>query len=92
MPTADDFRLELHRAMLEAVQEGREFAEINAGELHRRAGDYPGRNHRMPVCCEVMRGALALDAGDLIVEQPPSRQGASLTIRYVLPRPSPIAV
>lgn len=90
MPTAEDFRLELHRMMLEAVKEGREFAEINAGDLHRRVGDYPGRNHRMPVCCEVMRGALAPDAGDIIREQPPSGLGASLTIRYVLPRPEPV--
>jgi 5-methylcytosine-specific restriction protein A len=89
MPTADDFRMEMYRMMNEAIHEGRETAEINAGELHRRVGDYPGRNHRMPVCCEVMRGAFAPDAGDLILEEPPSGQGASLTIRYVLPRPEP---
>jgi len=90
MPNADDFRNELYRMMLEAMKARRPFAEINAGELHRRVGDYPGKNHRMPVCCEVMRGALAPDAGDVILEQPPSGQGASLTIRYVLPRPEPI--
>ena len=88
MPTADDFRLEMYRMMNEAVREGRATADINAGELHRRVGDYPGRNHRMPVCCEVMRGAFAPDGGDVIVEQPPSGQGASLTIRYALPRPA----
>ena len=88
MPTAEVFRLELHRMMLEAMQEGREFAEINAGELHKRVGDYPGRNHRMPVCCEVMWAALAPDAGDTIVVEPPSGQGASLTVRYVLPSPA----
>lgn len=92
MPTAEDFKIELHRIMLDAMKEGRELAEINAGELHRRVGDYPGKNHRMPVCCEVMRRALATDAGDLVVEQPPSGQGASLTIRYVLPRPTAISV
>ena len=90
MPNADDFRNELYRMMLEAMKAGKPNAEINAGELHRRVGDYPGKNHRMPVCCEVMRGALAPDAGDEILEQPPSGQGASLTIRYVLPRPEPI--
>ncbi len=90
MPTADDFRMEMYRMMNEAMREGRETAEINAGDLHRRVGDYPGRNHRMPVCCEVMRGAFASDAGDVIVEEPPSGQGASLTIRYVLPRPEPV--
>lgn len=77
--------------MNEAVHDGREFTEINAGELHRRVGGYTGRTHRMPVCCEVMRGAFAPDAGDLIVEEPPGRQGVSLTIRYVLPGPSVVA-
>jgi 5-methylcytosine-specific restriction protein A len=91
MPTAEDFKLELHRMMLEAMKAGRGSVEINAGELHRRVGDYPGKNHRMPVCCEVMRRALALDAGDVIVEEPPSGRGASLTIRYVLPRAVPIS-
>jgi hypothetical protein len=75
--------------MNEAVHDGRETTEINAGELHSRVADYPGRNHRIPVCCEVMRGAFAADAGDVILEEPPSGQGASLTIRYVLPRPVP---
>ncbi|MFI5057142.1 MAG: MBL fold metallo-hydrolase [Candidatus Acidiferrales bacterium] len=32
----------------------------------------------------------ALDAGDVIKEEPRSGQGASLTIRYVLPRPQEI--
>jgi len=91
MPTADDFRMEMYRMMNEAIHDGRETAEINAGELHRRVGDYPGRNHRMPVCCEVMQGAFAPDAGDVVLEGPPSGQGASLTIRYVLPRPEPAA-
>ena len=90
MPNADDFRHELHRMMYEAMKAGMTTAEISAGELHRRVGDYPGRNHRMPVCCEVMRNALAPDAGDVVLEEPPSGQGASLTVRYVLPRPEPI--
>jgi 5-methylcytosine-specific restriction protein A len=84
MPTAEDFKLELHRVMLEAMRESERIAEVNAGELHRRVGDYPGRNHRMPVCCQVMRAAFAPDAGDVILEEPTSGQGASLTILYVL--------
>jgi hypothetical protein len=86
MPTREDFKMELHRLMNEAVHQGKEAAEINAGELHRRVGDYPVANHRMPICCGVMRAALALDAGDVVLEEPSSGQGASLTIRYVLPR------
>jgi hypothetical protein len=37
-----------------------------------------------------MRDAFAPDFGDVIVEQPPSGQGASLTIGYVLPRPESV--
>lgn len=86
MPTAEDFKLELHRMMLEAVKDGRRSVDINAGELHRRVGDYPGQNHRMPNCCQVMRQNLIPEYGDAILEEPPSGQGASLTIRYVVPR------
>jgi 5-methylcytosine-specific restriction protein A len=50
-------------------------------------GGYPGENHRMPVCCEVMRSTMA--PGDQVVETPPSGKGAALTIRYRLPRGAP---
>lgn len=90
MPTRDDFKVELYRMMNEAVRQGRTTAEITAGELHRRVGDYPGPNHRMPMCCGVMRDVLAPDMGDVILEEPPSGQGARLTIRYVLPRHEPV--
>lgn len=86
MSTAKQFVNELDVMMLEAIKEGRPFTEISAAELHKRVGGYPGKNHRMPLCCEVMRGSLALDAGDVIIEEPPSGQGARLNIRYVLPR------
>jgi hypothetical protein len=88
LPTVEEFKTELYRMMLEAVRAGKNTVDINAGELHRRVGDYPDPNrHRMPVCCDVMNAAFASDAGDKILQQPPSGQGASLTIRYVLPRP-----
>jgi hypothetical protein len=86
MPTAEEFKSELHRMMLDAVKEGRESVDINAGELHRRVGDYPGPNHRMPSCCQVMRQNFIPEYGDAILEEPPGGQGASLTIRYVVPR------
>jgi 5-methylcytosine-specific restriction protein A len=48
-------------------------------------GGYPGAGkHRMPVCCEAMRSEKR--AGDEIVFEPPKGKGASLTIRYRLPR------
>jgi hypothetical protein len=86
MPTREEFKLELHRMMYEATQRGDRAAEVVAGDLHRRVGDYPGANHRMPVCCGAMRDALIPDYGDTILDEPPSGQGATLRIRYVLPR------
>jgi hypothetical protein len=88
MPTADEFKMELHRMIYEAMQQGNQTVDINSGELHRRVGDYPGANHRMPVCCDVMLQSF-IPEHDVILEEPPSRQGASLTIRYVVPRPEP---
>jgi hypothetical protein len=86
MPSAEDFKHELFQMMAEALKSGSEFVEIEAGELHRRAGGYPGKDHRMPNCCQVMRAQVALDYGDVVKNEPPSGQGASLRIRYRLPR------
>src|SRR5438445_3935414 len=83
VPTHEEFEMELRRVIYEAVQQGMKTVEISAGELHRRVGDYPGTNHRMPVCCQVMRSEL-IPNYDMILEEPPSGQGASLTIRYKL--------
>jgi hypothetical protein len=68
MPTRQDFKLELHRIMNEAIHQGKATADMNAGDLHKRVGGYPGKNHRMPVCCGVMRGSLAPDVGDVILQ------------------------
>ncbi|QDK34754.1 HNH endonuclease [Sphingomonas sp. IC081] len=84
MPTADEFRRELGAIIREAELRGLKHVEINAGELHRQLGGYPGSNHQMPNCCQVMeqeRRTL-----DEIISRPPSGKGASLTIRYHLPR------
>jgi len=61
------------------------FVEIEAGELHRDVGGYPGPDHRMPVCCLVMTREMR--TGDRVVSSPPKGKRASLTIRYRLPRP-----
>ncbi len=84
LPTRDDFRGALRDLFAEAERPGASTVDVNAGQLHRRVGGYPGRNHRMPVCCEVMR--VAMGPVDEVVESPPSGKGATLTIRYRLPR------
>jgi len=83
-PTAEDFRNALKKKFQKAQQEGKSFVDVTAGELHRLVGGYPGPNHRMPLCCHVMRSMMEDD--DEIIEEPPSGQGASLKIRYKLPR------
>ena len=85
-PTAEDFRQELYKVMNDAVKQAKDSVDINAGELHGRLGDYPGPNHRMPNCCQVMKAAMAADYGDVVMHEPPGGHGASLTIRYILPR------
>jgi hypothetical protein len=86
MPAADDFRRELFQVMASAQKGGRSFIEISARELYVRVGALRGRNHRMPNCCRVMKAQLATDYGDVIVNEPSSGQGPTLTIRYRLPR------
>jgi 5-methylcytosine-specific restriction protein A len=83
-PSSYDFQKELEKAFAEAYSMGRTNIDINSGELHRRVGGYPGRNHRMPLCCEVLKKNMKM--GDQILEQLPKGKGASLTIRYRLPR------
>jgi len=75
----EDFRGELNE-MLALLAKLR----INSGDLHRRMGGYPSRNHRLFTCCKEMRRAMCGE--DEIVEMPPKGNGASLTIEYVLPR------
>lgn len=81
---SDEFRDELSTILADGGRNGHSFIEISAGDLHRRVGGYPAPNHRMPICCDVMRAAMF--DGDIVVSEPPKGKGASLTIRFVLPR------
>lgn len=82
--TADDFQNALNNIFIVAQNQGKSYIDVTSGDLHRIVGGYPGRNHRMPVCCEVMKRNMK--EGDQILYQPPKGQGASLKIRYKLPR------
>lgn len=82
-PTADDFRKELRSIFRR--NEGESYIDVNSGKLHRAIGGYSGKgNHRMPVCCDVMYDEMS--ARDKVLQSPPKGKGASLTIRYRLPR------
>ena len=82
--TADDFREALRRRLVRAEVAGKIFVEINSGDLHRGVGIYPQPGHSMPTCCSVMRGLMT--TRDAVLSSPPKGRGATLTIRYALPR------
>jgi 5-methylcytosine-specific restriction protein A len=80
----EDIRAELVRQVAEAKRGGYRWLRMRAGVLHEAAGGTSGSDHRMPLCCRVMKQEMQGD--DRIVESPPSGQGPSLTIDYWLPR------
>ncbi len=84
MPTARDFRSGLLAMFKEAEKQDLSSVTIEARRLHRQVGGYPGPNHRMPTCCDVMLAEKR--ANDTILSQPRKGKGASLTISYTLPR------
>jgi hypothetical protein len=84
MVSTDHFRQELLAQMSRAFKGGLIDVLINARELHRSLGGYPGSLHGMPCCCDAMQAELK--PGDtLLVER---TSGAGMTVRYRLPRVS----
>ena len=83
-PTAKQFEDELDGIFALAQKRGESRIEVKSGDLHRRVGGYPAHNNRMPVCCTVMKRKMK--PGDQVLQEPPSGQGATLVIRYRLPR------
>ncbi len=86
LPTATDFENEIRRRWAASEARGLSHVDIRAGDMHRHLGGYPSRagNHRMPDCCQVMRRLMS--TRDRTLNIPKSGQGASLVIRYALPR------
>jgi 5-methylcytosine-specific restriction protein A len=84
VPDAAAFEAEIKRRFRDAEKAGAWCVDICSGVVHRHLGSYPGPHHRMPDCCQVMR-RLMMEA-DSVVEAPPKGSGATLVIRYRLPR------
>ncbi len=84
MPSSNKFRGQINLIFQTAETNGKQFVDINSGNLHRQLGGYPGPSHCMPTCCDVMKSYLK--AGDQILEEPLKGRGAKLTIRYLIPR------
>ena len=82
IPNSDDIANEIIRMQNEARAQGQKKIQINAGELHRRLGGYPGWNHRMPLVCHVMDSFLT--SRDEIICAPTKGKGASKTNLYYL--------
>ncbi len=82
--TSSDFQTALNEIIRDAQAKGLPYVDVLAGELHRRVGGYPGPQQRLPVCCGVMRRNMGPD--DRILAAPPKGNGASLKVRYMLPR------
>ena len=80
----ETFTAEINRQMVEAETRGARSVTITSGQTHRQVGGYPGTNHRMKTCCDVMEKMML--PGDRIVDKPRKGKGASLTIEYMLPR------
>lgn len=82
MPSAvQDFQNHLNEIFISAQNKGFQFVDVKSGDLLKRVGAH---NRRMPICCSVMKNNMR--TGDKILHEPPSGQGASLIIRYKLPR------
>lgn len=85
MPTARDFDRQLRELFSCGEIQHQSCVAVRAGDLHRAVGGYPNRgDHRMPICCGVMRRHLS-DC-DVILSEPRKGAGSSLTILYRLPR------
>ena len=83
-PTAQDFQRALNEIFKSALDKGEVYIDVKSGDLHRKVGCYPGSNHRMPICCDVMKRNMK--PVDQLLQQPPKGQGATVVIRYKLPR------
>ena len=81
---AEDFWAALRGRFKRAAEMGETSLEVRSGDLHEEVGGYPGSNHRMPTCCEVMRGEMT--KADEVLAEPPKGNGAKVRIRYCLPR------
>jgi 5-methylcytosine-specific restriction protein A len=84
MASTPDFRAALTARLANAERLSLSHLDVNAGDLHRQVGGYPGPKHRMPMCCNALRAEMR--PPDAVMKEPPKGNGASLTIRFKLPR------
>ena len=81
-PTAWDFQNQLMAILNGARRSGQPYIDVESGNLHRQVGGFANSNHKMPVCCEVMKRMMRF--GDSVLSETTSAQDATLTIRYTV--------
>jgi 5-methylcytosine-specific restriction protein A len=81
-PTAWEFRNKIAGILNTARQYGKSYVDVESGKLHGDLAGDPKSNHRMPICCDVMKRMMR--KGDFILNESTSGHGASLTIRYAV--------
>lgn len=82
--TKQDFVAALEELFAKAAKAGSKSVDIKAAALHTLVGVYPSRGHSMPTCCTVM--CEAMQPADQVLTTPPGGKGATLEVRYRLPR------
>lgn len=83
-PTKSDFEQALNNEQQKARSEGKTSLTITARDLHVIVGGYPGKNHRMSTCSDVMHSFLKKGYGGRVLSGPEKGRGASLRIIYYL--------
>ena len=79
-----DFVTVLRKLLQDEAKAGKSSVDVRAANLHTEVGVYPARGHSMPTCCTVMYEEM--QPGDEILLTPPGGKGATLLVRYKLPR------
>lgn len=57
----EDFQKVVDQVFNKAKEDGLKYVDILSGDLHRMVGGYPGPDHRMPTCINVMKQKYAAD-------------------------------
>jgi len=85
-PAESEFQSELDALFHETEHAKKDYVVVSSIGLHLRVGAYPGKTHRLRLCCDVMRRNML--RGDWIVLQSPPDN--LLAIHYRIPRPQEI--
>lgn len=75
-----EFIIKVNEKIAAMLAGNADYIELRSGDIHSEVGGYPGANHRMPVCCDVMYEAMRGD--DEIISKPRKGKGANLYIKY----------